>query len=80
MPPPIFADSQNNTCQVPMPPPPPKNSKPHKQQQSVQSNQNLIISPNHLQQVDNLSKAGSSTIKKSMQHNSQSQTMEELRV
>ncbi|XP_011501614.1 PREDICTED: neuroligin-4, Y-linked [Ceratosolen solmsi marchali] len=80
MPPPVFADSQNNSCHVPMPPPPPKNSKPSKQQQTILSNQNLIISPNHLQQVDNLSTAGSSTIKKSMHHDSQSHTMEELRV
>jgi len=65
IPPPEFADLQNNTCHVPMPPPPPKNTKPGK------PGQNLIISPNQLQQ-ESLAMTGSGTLKKGV--------MEELRV
>ncbi|KAG7205917.1 hypothetical protein KM043_007844 [Ampulex compressa] len=70
IPPPEFADLQNNTCHVPMPPPPPKNTKPGK------PGQNLIISPNQLQQ-ESMAMTGTGTLKKG--HNHQ-QVMEELRV
>lgn len=65
IPPPDFADLQNNSCHVPMPPPPPKNTKPMK------SGQNLIMSPNQLQQE--------SMPMSDIGHNLQ-QIMEELRV
>ncbi|XP_047356758.1 neuroligin-4, X-linked isoform X2 [Vespa velutina] len=71
IPPPEFADLQNNTCHVPMPPPPPKNTKPGK------PTQNLIISPNQLQQ-ESLAMSAAGTLKKG--HNHQQQIMEELRV
>ncbi|KAL6424369.1 hypothetical protein ACFW04_009865 [Cataglyphis niger] len=70
IPPPEFADLQNNTCHVPMPPPPPKNTKPGK------PGQNLIISPNQLQQ-ESLAMSGTGTLKKGHNH---PQVMEELRV
>ncbi|KAG5314035.1 NLGN1 protein, partial [Acromyrmex insinuator] len=70
IPPPEFADLQNNTCHVPMPPPPPKNTKPGK------PGQNLIISPNQLQQ-ESLAMTGTGTLKKGHNH---PQVMEELRV
>lgn len=73
IPPPEFADLQNNTCHVPMPPPPPKNTKPGK------PGQNLIISPNQLQQESMaMSGGGTGTLKKG--HNHQQQVMDELRV
>ncbi|XP_076221874.1 neuroligin 3 isoform X2 [Nomia melanderi] len=71
IPPPEFADLQNNSCHVPMPPPPPKNTKPGKQ------GQNLIISPNQLQQ-ESMAMTGTGTLKKG--HNHQQQVMDELRV
>ncbi|XP_015185161.1 PREDICTED: neuroligin-4, Y-linked [Polistes dominula] len=71
IPPPEFADLQNNSCHVPMPPPPPKNTKPGK------PTQNLIISPNQLQQ-ESLAMSAAGTLKKG--HNHQTQIMEELRV
>ncbi|XP_070148712.1 neuroligin 3 isoform X1 [Polyergus mexicanus] len=70
IPPPEFADLQNNTCHVPMPPPPPKNTKPGK------PGQNLIISPNQLQQ-ESLAMSGTGTLKKGHNH---PQVIEELRV
>ncbi|KAK0158570.1 hypothetical protein PV328_009553 [Microctonus aethiopoides] len=73
MPPPDFADLQNNSCLVPMPPPPPKNTKPAK----PNSGQNLLISPNQLQQ-ENMPMSTVGTLKKGG-HNHQ-QIMEELRV
>lgn len=69
--PPEFIDPQSNTYRVPIAPPPPKNTKPIK---SV--NQNLIISPNQLQQ-ESMAMSGAGTLKKG-QHNQQ--MMEELRV
>lgn len=71
IPPPEFADLQNNSCHVPMPPPPPKNTKPGK------PGQNLIISPNQLQQ-ESMAMTGTGTLKKG--HNHQQQVMDELRV
>ncbi|XP_044580848.1 neuroligin-4, Y-linked isoform X1 [Cotesia glomerata] len=72
MPPPDFADLQNNSCLVPMPPPPPKNTKPAK----PQAGQNLIMSPNQLQQ-ENMPMSAVGTLKKGQNHQ---QIMEELRV
>lgn len=72
MPPPDFSDLQNKSCLVPMPPPPPKNTKPSKPSQG----QNLIMSPNQLQQ-ESMQMTTVGTLKKG--HNHQ-QIMEELRV
>ncbi|XP_046472478.1 neuroligin 3 [Neodiprion pinetum] len=72
IPPPEFADLQNNSCHVPMPPPPPKNTKPGKP-----AGPNLIISPNQLQQESMAMVGSGGTLKKG--HNHQ-QIMEELRV
>lgn len=74
MAPPDFADLQNNSCLVPMPPPPPKNTKPAKPSGA----QNLIMSPNQLQQ-ENMPMSAVGTMNKKG-HNHQQQIMEELRV